>query len=187
MTRLSKANSKFTKKTDGLTNNKIRETIATKLDNTIDAHNALARIVQKNQDDLDERLNNISIVQRAIAELVGTEKVNEAAKKIRVKLLEDEAAVQGDNVAKGVESGDLAKTETVEEGTLVVTTIKQADGTQMYPSKNYLPYGYYKPEVQAIISGRKIGDVLPLPGNGGTIEILELYVEVKPAKPDTVN
>jgi hypothetical protein len=179
MTRPSKLSKQLSKKQDGLGNNKARQGLADQLQEVINKHNQLAQIMRNSFDEMTERLNDASIVQQAIAQVVGIEKVNENAKGIRIKLLEDEATQQGKNVAKGVEDGTLLNAETVTEGSLVVTSVKKADGSPMYPSKSYLPFGYYKPEVQAVIRDKKVGDIVTLPMDGSIMEVLEIYVEKK--------
>jgi hypothetical protein len=180
MTRQSKISNKFSKKTDGLSNNKIRQTLKEDLHKAIEAHNALARITQNNVEEISDRLADISIIQQALAQLVGIEKVNEAAKAIRIKLLEEEVARQSESVAKGVEEKKLLKTDTITEDSLVVTSVTKTNGEPMHPSKNYLPFGYYKPEVKALLKDKKVGDKIELPTGGSTIEVLEVYIEVKP-------
>jgi hypothetical protein len=189
MTRPSKKLSKsLNKGTDGLGNNKLREGAVAAIKQLTEHHNNLAKATQEGLNSLEaaitERLNDNSIVLQAISQIVGFEKVNEAAKAIRIKLLEDEAAEQGKNVTKALEEGKLKVVETADETCLVVTTVKKADGSLMYPSKSYLPFGFYKPEVQAVLRGKKVGEVTQLPTDGGTIEILEIYVEVNPATPE---
>jgi hypothetical protein len=174
MTRLS---TKMNKGNDGLGNNKKRAAVVSQVSEIIDAHNQLGNIVKNLRDDINERLNNLSIVQRAITEIIGSEKVAEVSRNIRIKMLEDDAAEVGKSLAKAIEEGKLVKTEAVQEETLVVSTIKASDGSQLYPTKNYLSFEMHKPEVQAAIRGKKAGDVLTLPTDGGTIEILDVYAE----------
>ena len=103
MTRPSKKLSKsLNKGTDGLGNNKLREGAVAAIKQLTEHHNNLAKATQEGLNSLEaaitERLNDNSIVLQAISQIVGLEKVNEAAKTIRIKLLEDEAAEQGKNV-----------------------------------------------------------------------------------------
>jgi hypothetical protein len=182
MTRPSKKLSKqLNKGQDGLGNNKKRGLIAEDIQKIIEAHNALARAMQNEINQLTSRLDDTSIILQGISNVVGVEKVAEAAKAVRIKLLEDNAAEQGANVAKAYSEGRLMKTFEVNDKSLVVTTMKKSDGSPMYPTKSYLPFGNFKPEVQAILLGKKIGDVEQLPTEGGTIEILEIYEECEPA------
>jgi len=187
MTRPSKLSKQLAKSNDGVGNNKARTGLAAEIQRVIDAHNQLAQIVQKSFDEVNNRANDTSIILQSIAQIVGLEKVNEGSKAIRIKLLEDEAAQQGKNVAKGVEDGKLVKVDKVDGNCLIVTAIKKVDGSPMYPSKNYLPYGYYKPEIQVILKDKGVGSVLEMPAEsgGGTIEVLEIYVEAKEETPPT--
>jgi hypothetical protein len=185
MTRPSnKLNKQLNKGNDGLGNNKKRQAVANDIGKLVDAHNALARITQEKIDEINNHLEEISIVLQSISQIIGVEKVAEGAKAFRIKMAEDEVVKQAANVAKFYEEGKLAKVDAVNEGCLVVTTVKKADGTQTYPTKSYLPLVYYKPEIQEILKGKKVGDVLPMPTEGGTIEVLEIYIEVQKDKPD---
>ena len=185
MTRLAskKLGKQLNKANDGLGNNKKREGIKDDIQKVIEAHNSLAKITQTNIDQIQTRIDDVSVVLQAIAQILGVEKVAEGSKQIRIKLLEDESAEQGENVAKALEEGKLSKAELVDEKCMVITSVKKSDGSPMYPSKSYLPFSFYKPEVQAVLKGKKVGDVMELPTDGGTIEILEIYVEVDPPTP----
>lgn len=184
MTRSSKLNKRLSKNRDGLSNNKARATLADDLRKTIDAHNQLAKIAQSSLEEVTERLNDCSIVQQALAQIVGVEKVSEASKAIRIQILEAEVTKQGGTLDKAIAEGTLAKAETVTERTLVVTSVKKADGSPLYPSKSYLPFQYYKPEVQAVLLGTKAGDVVTLPLDGAIMEVIGVYVESVPALPE---
>jgi len=187
MTRLtSKYSNQAAKKNDGMSNNKKREGIAREVDQLVEnveklveSHNALAKIVQNKLSELEERLDSSSIIQKAIAQIVGETKVGDNARAIRIDILEKDAAEQGASVAKALAEGRLVKSDKATETSLVVTTIKKADGTPMYPTKNYLPMSYYKQEIQPLLKDKEVGVVVALPEDGGTIEILEIYEEVK--------
>jgi hypothetical protein len=182
MTRPSKKLSKqLTKGQDGLGNNKKRGLIAEDLQKLIEAHNSLAEVAQKELDNIGRRLDDVTITLKAISNVVGLDKVQAESKKIRIQLLEDESAEMGRNVEKAYSEGKLAKVFEVTDKCLVVASIFNADGTQTYPSKNYLTFATIKPEVQALILGKKVEEILQLPTESGTIQILELYEECVPA------
>ena len=185
MTRPSKLTKKLNKSNDGLSNNQKRQEIKDIVVRIAKAHNELASIVDKKTQDINDRLDDNSIVMQAIAQILGVEKVAETAKTVRIKIVEDEARQQGENVAKGFAEGKLAKVDKVSENTLVVTTVKKPDGTVMYPTKSYLPFGFYKPEVQAVLRDKKVGDVMQLPTDSGNIEILDIYIEVQKSEEAT--
>ena len=181
MTRPSKKLSKqLSKGSDGLGNNKKRGLIAEDIQKLIEAHNALAKAMQNEINQLTSRLDDTSIVLQGISNVVGVEKVAEASKQVRINLLEAESAEKGTQVAKAYSEGRLAKTFEVTDKSLVVSSIKKSDGSPMYPTKNYLSFSSFKPEVQAVLLGKKIGDKEQLPTEDGTIEILEIYEESTP-------
>lgn len=182
---------KLGKKSDGLGNNKKRQeaigaigALAGDLQKLTNAHNALAKIIQKEIDGTSDRLDDISIVLQALSTIVGIEKVNEAAKNIRIEISEKDIQAQEQAVAGELQKGTLKKIEAVTETCLVVTTVVRADGSQVYPRKSYLPLKSFKPEIQAILKDKKIGDKFELPTGAGTMEVLEIYEEV-PAKEET--
>jgi hypothetical protein len=165
---------------DGLGNNKKRALIAGDIQKIVDAHNALANVIQKELDSVGKRLDDMTITFQAIANVIGVDKIKEESKKIRIQLLEDESAETGKNVEKAYSEGKLAKIFEVTDKSLVVAAIFNADGTQTHPYKNYLTFATIKPEVQALILGKKIGETLQLPTESGKIQILELYEECTP-------
>ena len=176
----SKMSKQFSKGQDGMSNSKKRQQAIGAIKQVVEHHNMLAKIVDDGFKDIASRIEDISVVLQAISQVVGLDKVNEKAKEIRIQLLENESAEQGKNVEKAVAEGRLVVTETATENTLVVTTVKKADGSPMYPSKSYLPFAQLKPEVQAVLRDKKVGAVETLPTDGGTIELLAIYLEGQP-------
>jgi hypothetical protein len=182
MTRPSKKLSKqLSKGQDGLGNNKKRGLITEDLQKLVEAHNNLATVSQKELDGIGKRLDDMTVTLQAIANVVGMDKVREESKKIRIQLLEDESAEMGKNVEKAYGEGKLMKIFEVTDKCLVVASIFNPDGTQTHPFKNYLTFATIKPEVQALLLGKKIGETLQLPTESGTIQILESYEECVPA------
>jgi hypothetical protein len=198
MTRPSnKLSKKLNKGTDGLSNNKKRNEaitaigqLAKALQELQHAQSKLAGLTQTAVQGIEERVENSSIVIQAILNTIEedyevkpgqprnplNEKVAENAKKIRIKLVEDESAQQGEAVLKALAEGTLIKEETAKENTLLVTTIKKGDGSQTYPTKNYTPFASLKPEIQAAAKDKKVGDIIELPTEGGgTMEIIGIY------------
>jgi hypothetical protein len=166
---------------DGLGNNKKRTLIAGDIEKIVNAHNALANAVQKELDGVGKRMDDMAITFQAIANIIGVDKVKEESKTIRIQLLEDESAEMGKNVEKAYSEGKLIKLFEVTNKSLVVAAIFNATGEQTHPHKSYLTFSTIKPEVQALILGKKIGETLQLPTESGTIQILEIYEECIPA------
>jgi len=174
------------KKNDGLGNNKNRQDIAAKVamllgdfQKLAKGHNDLARFVQQEIDTAGNRLDDISVVLQAIATVVGTDKVNEAAKAIRIEMSEKDVASQDSNIANAVKEGKLKVIDTVTESCLLITTIVRPDGTQVYPRKSAVAFASLKPEIQALAKDKKVGDKFDLPTAGsGTMTILEIYEDV---------
>lgn len=174
---------RLTKKEPELSNHKKRQiiteqiqAIAGDIQELVQAHNRLAQVVQAENDKFDERMDDISVTLRAIATIVGEEKVAEAAKAIRIDYAERTVANQEAALKKQLEEGNIANIETVTPGLLVVTTIKKADGTLFYPTKNFLPLEQYHNDLQPLLIGKKVGDIIEF--NGNTVEVLGIYGEV---------
>jgi len=173
------------KKNDGMSNNKTRATaiqqltaIQQQLSNVTKSHNNLAKLTHSNVLEINQRLDDVSIVLQALSQIVGIEQVNEKSKAIRIKLVEDEAKGNADSVQKAFEAGTLAKAELVTPESLIVMSIKKEDGSPTYPTKSYMAYTALKPEVQALVNGKKVGEIVTIPENNNTVEILDIYVEV---------
>ena len=188
---MSKLGKSLSKKNDGLTNNGARQkameliqSLIQDLKNLTDAHNALANATQKEIDGIGDRLDDVSIILQSISTLLGVEKVNEEAKKIRIDLSEKDVAAQEKKVEEVLSKGQLKTIEAVTESSLVVSTVKRADGTQVYPRKSYLPFTTFKPEIQAIVKDKKVNEKVELPDGSGIMEILEIYEEVKQTEPE---
>lgn len=188
MTRL---NNKMQKKNDGMSNNKTRATaiqqltaIQQQLSNVTQSHNNLAKLTHSNVLEINQRLDDVSIVLQALSQIVGIEQVNEKSKAIRIKLVEDEAKGNADSVQKAFEAGTLAKAELVTPESLIVMSIKKEDGSPTYPTKSYMAYTALKPEVQALVNGKKVGEIVTIPENNNTVEILDIYVEVVKETPE---
>lgn len=186
---MSKLSKSLNKKNDGLGNNNKRkeafeliQALVKDLKNLTNGHNALAAATQREVDSVGERLDDLSIILQAISTILGVEKVNEEAKKIRIDMSEKDVQAQEQKVQEVLEKGELKKLEEVTDKCLVVSTVKRADGTQVYPRKSYLPFKAFKPEIQAIVKDKKIGDKFDLPDGSGVMEVLELYEEVAPEK-----
>jgi hypothetical protein len=173
------------KKSSGLSNHSQRmdaqEKIAliiSDMGKLFQAHNGLAQDTQSNMDAINNRLNDISVVIQAMATIVGTDKVNDEARKIRIEMSEKGIVATDANIAKAVTDGSLKVTDTVTETCLLVVTATKPDGTQKYPRKSYLEFGGMAPELQAIAKDKKAGDSFEAPNGAGTITILEVYENV---------
>jgi hypothetical protein len=167
---------RITKKTPELSNHQKRLSILDDIKRLTDAHNGLAQFVQRENDKFDERLDDVSVVLKAIATIIGEEKVADAARAIRIETSEKNVANQEAALQKQIDGGKIASVETVTPGLLVVTSIKRPDGTLFYPTKNFLPLEQYHQDVQPLLIGKKVGDIIEF--NNNSVEVLGIYGEV---------
>lgn len=189
MTRLANQQSK---QTDGLGNNKKREMainaiseLGAALNKLRENHNTLVRISNTSAQKTQDQIDDIAIVLSALTKIVGKEKVEEEARAIRIGVLEKGAKEDKTAIDNALTEGKLAKTDSVAENTLVGISSKNKDGGVMYPSVTYAQFEILKPEVQAILKGKAVGDTVIDPSNGNTMEVVEIYVEAQPAPDNT--
>lgn len=181
---MGKLEKKLSKKINGLTNAKKQLNALQRLDSLESSFRMLIQSLGKQQVDLNNRFTNVERGIDAVAELIGRDAVENKAKELHIKQLEDEAARTGEALQAALKAGTIISTDTVKDGeTFVVVQQKGSDGTIRNPSKIQIPLDGYVPEIKALLQDKKVGDTIPLP-SGDIITILECYQPTDKKEPD---
>jgi hypothetical protein len=181
---MSKLSKQLGKKINGLSGAKKQLNALQRLDGMESSFSQLIEQLGKQQVSLNNRFDNIERGIDAIAELIGREAVENKAKELFTKQLEEEAARTTEAIAASVKAGTVEATDTVKDGeTYVVVQQKGPDGTIRTPSRIQIPLEGYVPEVKALLQDKKVGDTVTLP-SGDIITILECYQPTGKQEPD---
>jgi hypothetical protein len=181
---MSKLSKQLGKRINGLSGAKKQLNALQRLDAIESSFNQLIEQLGKQQVALKNRFDNIERGIDAVAELIGREAVENKAKELHTKQLEEEAARTTEAIEAAVKAGTIEATDKVkDEQTFVVVQQKGPDGTVRTPSKIQIPLNGYVPEVKALLQDKKVGEEVTLP-SGDTIIILECYQPTGKKEPD---
>ena len=181
---MGKLENKLSKRISGLTNAKKTLTALQRLDGMETSFSKLIQALGKNEIEANNRFINIERGLDAIAEIIGREAVENKAKELHTKQLEDEATKTSEAIQAAVKAGTVEVVDTIKnDETFVVVQQKSPDGTVRVPSKIQIPLNGFIPEVKALLQDKKVGDSVTLP-NGDTVFILECYQPTDKKEPD---
>jgi hypothetical protein len=181
---MSKLGKQLEKKINGLSGAKKQQNALQRLDSMEASFRQLIEQLGKQQVSIKNRFDNIERGIDAIAELIGREAVENKAKELHTKQLEDEATQTGEAIKAAVKAGTVEPVEAVRDGqTFVVVQQTGPDGTVRTPSKIQIPLEGYVPEVKALLQDKKVGDTVTLP-SGDIITVLECYQPTGKQEPD---
>jgi hypothetical protein len=130
------------------------------------------------------RLGELASVLEAVVELLGAStvdaKIKEVADSKTMANMERAKQALEDALAKG----ELVKSETVTEKSLVVGREIDKNGSPIFPGRVQLTYGGIRPEFQEKLKGQAAGFSVETP-RGNKFEVLEVYevVEKQPEQP----
>lgn len=159
----------------GLTNEQKRQDAFSKIDD-------LNRKLDKVFEFLNGKADNIARAAAALTALVGAEKVAEEMTRQEAERLDNEAAQVEVQLNAAIAAGALGVADTAtNEGDVVVTSEKGADGTQRHPTKLFVRLKDYQEEARTLLTGKKVGDTITL-ADGGTLEVLAIYCEKEPVQ-----
>jgi hypothetical protein len=171
----------------GLTNENKRKDAFAQIDDLGQKLNAVSAFVLQMKKEFNDKADAIARAVSAITTLVGQDKVNEEITRQEIERLESEAAQYQKTLDASIQAGALAVAESAtDEGCVVVTSEKDAEGATKHPSKLFVALRDYQPEVKELLQGKKAGDIIALP-QGGTLEVLGVYVEATPPVVVTAN
>ena len=181
---MGKLGKQLAKKINGLTGAKKQLSALQRLDGLENSFVKLVQQLGKYQVDLNNRFINIERGLDAIAELIGREAVENKAKELHTKHLEEEVVRTTEAIQAALKAGTVEITDTIKDGqTFVIVQQKAPDGTIRVPSKIQIPLDGYIPEVKALLEGKKVGDSIILP-SGDVITVLEAYQPTGKKEPD---
>lgn len=113
-----------------------------------------------------------------LIDAVGLDKVEESIRKLSKQEEQDRVAAAQESVAKALADGNIVAQEIVEENSFLVGCEKNAQGEPTGPSRFYQPVVDLNPDVQALVLGKTVGDVIQL--SAGSLEIFEIYKAKQP-------
>jgi len=181
---MSKLSKQLGKKINGLSGAKKQLNALQRLDGMESSFSQLIEQLGKQQVSLNNRFDNIERGIDAIAELIGREAVENKAKELFTKQLEDKVTKTTEAIEGAVKAGTIEATDTVKDDqTFVVVQQKGPDGTVRVPSKVQITLGEYVPEVKALLQDKKVGDTVTLP-SGDILTVLECYQSTGKQEPD---
>jgi hypothetical protein len=137
-------------------------------------------VLQKQLDESQKQLDDLAIMMEAFRRIINpsNDTLPNLIKEIRIELLEKNAKIAEEEVQKALNEGKLIANEIVDDATLVGISAVKADGSPKYPSLSFIPFANLKPEIQAIMKGKKVNDVVTDPSNGDLITVKSIYAEV---------
>jgi hypothetical protein len=147
--------------------------LSSKVINKLKEDEKLINSLQNQLDDMAMMIEAIRRIKDITPEVLGA-KIRE----LKIELLEKDAKENEGKVLKAVEEGKLVVNDKVDDNTLVGISAVKSDGSPKYPSLSYIDFSQFKPEIQAIMRDKVVGDVVTDPSNGDSITVKSIYAEV---------
>lgn len=149
---------------------------------------AMANAIQQVVNQLTSRLDNLDRVIMAVVELTGKDAVAAAVEAAMTKEANEAMDQAKANLDQAVAVGQAVPVATVAIDTLVIGQEVNKDGVVIVPGRIQMAFESFSPEIQALLMGKAIGDVVETPsGNKFTVqEIFKLLPDAVPPVQPTV-
>jgi hypothetical protein len=122
----------------------------------------------------NDRLNNQAEITSAIAEFIGTEKVQQLVTEARDRRDAENVAKAEKYIKDQVEAGNLEPAEVLSAKSTVVGVEMDKDGKALKPGRIQIPFTNILPDLQEQLLGKPAGTRVETKG-GTTFEVLEIY------------
>jgi hypothetical protein len=128
---------------------------------------------------LETRLNEMTEILNAIAQLHGEAEVSAKVAENRIERAVQAAQRQKEGLEKAIIDGRVVVTDTVGPKSVVVCKETDKDGNATTPGRVQLEFGQIRPEFQEKFLGKGTGVKVEAP-NGNILEVVEVYNLVDP-------
>jgi hypothetical protein len=140
--------------------------------------NALINEINTSFTEIGNGFKDLSQSVAAIVDVVGEDKVTDAAVKIHVQKLELESKRTDEGIVLLKQQGLLEDAATIGAKSIVVVTQRAPTGNVRHPERCHVEFSRMEPEVAELLNGKAKGDKVELK-SGDTVEVIEIFQETQ--------